>query len=72
MFLGSGPRQENFEMHAGEKIALRALADEGKLDDAKLTAANVQSVMRLPNKVVHLIVGAEAKQYAAALEEQLK
>jgi PTS system N-acetylglucosamine-specific IIC component len=47
------------------------LADEGKLDEAKLLAANVQSVMRLPNKVVHLIVGAEAKQYAAALEEQL-
>lgn len=48
------------------------LADESKLDEAELMAANVQSVMRLPNNVVHLIVGPDAKQYAVALEAQLE
>jgi PTS system N-acetylglucosamine-specific IIC component len=47
------------------------LADEGKLDEAKLLAAQVQAVMRLPNNVVHLIVGADATQAAAALQQQL-
>lgn len=48
------------------------LADETKLDEDALKAASVQAVMRLPDKVVHLLVGPDAERYAGALEEAIK
>ncbi|WP_437954692.1 N-acetylglucosamine-specific PTS transporter subunit IIBC [Sorangium sp. So ce119] len=48
------------------------LADDASVDEAALQAASVKGVMRLPDRVVHLLVGPEAPRYAAALEQKLK
>ncbi|WP_437630276.1 N-acetylglucosamine-specific PTS transporter subunit IIBC [Sorangium sp. So ce854] len=48
------------------------LADDAPVDDAALEAASVRGVMRLPHRVVHLLVGPEAPRYAAALAQKLK
>ncbi|MGK3992423.1 N-acetylglucosamine-specific PTS transporter subunit IIBC [Sorangium sp. So ce1024] len=48
------------------------LADDAPVDDAALEAASVRGVMRLPHRVVHLLVGPEAPRYAAALTQKLK
>ncbi|WP_437730469.1 N-acetylglucosamine-specific PTS transporter subunit IIBC [Sorangium sp. So ce1335] len=48
------------------------LADDAAVDEAALEAASVRGVMRLPHRVVHLLVGPEAPRYAAALEQKLK
>ncbi|WP_437614384.1 N-acetylglucosamine-specific PTS transporter subunit IIBC [Sorangium sp. So ce834] len=48
------------------------LADADPIDEAALEAADVKGVMRLPDRVVHLLVGPEAPRYAAALAQKLK
>ncbi|WP_438014128.1 N-acetylglucosamine-specific PTS transporter subunit IIBC [Sorangium sp. So ce315] len=48
------------------------LADDAPVDEAALQAASVRGVMRLPHRVVHLLVGPEAPRYAAALAQKLK
>ncbi|WP_437675855.1 N-acetylglucosamine-specific PTS transporter subunit IIBC [Sorangium sp. So ce131] len=48
------------------------LADEQPVDEAALEAADVKGVMRLSDRVIHLLVGPEAPQYAAALAQKLK
>lgn len=45
------------------------LVDAAKIDEASLLAAEVSAVMRLPDNVVHLLVGEDAERYAKALEE---
>ncbi|WP_437940969.1 N-acetylglucosamine-specific PTS transporter subunit IIBC [Sorangium sp. So ce341] len=47
------------------------LVDEAAVDEAALTVADVKGVMRLPDRVVHLLVGHEAPRYAAAIEQKL-
>ena len=48
------------------------LADEGKLDEPALVAAGVGAVMRLPDRVVHLLVGPDAPRYADELQGYLE
>ncbi|WP_437490299.1 N-acetylglucosamine-specific PTS transporter subunit IIBC [Sorangium sp. So ce1014] len=48
------------------------LADVDRVDDAALEAADVMGVMRIPDRVVHLLVGPEAPHYAAALARKLE
>ncbi|WP_437562123.1 N-acetylglucosamine-specific PTS transporter subunit IIBC [Sorangium sp. So ce542] len=48
------------------------LADADPIDEAALEAADVKGVMRLSDRVVHLLVGPEAPRYAAALAQKLK
>jgi glucose PTS system EIICB or EIICBA component len=48
-----------------------ALDDEAKLDEPALAAAGVVAVMHLPDKVLHLIVGLNADQYAAEMKGAL-
>ncbi len=45
-----------------------AVGDGAKLDEAALTAAGVQGILRLPDNVLHLIVGLNADQYAAEMK----
>jgi PTS system glucose-specific IIC component len=60
------------QTEAAAETRLRvALSDETKLDDQALTAAGVAAVMRLPDNVLHLIVGLNADQYAAEMKAAL-
>jgi len=45
-----------------------AVADGAKLDEAALAAAGVQGVLRLPDNILHLLVGLNADQYAAEMK----
>ena len=45
--------------------------DEGQVNDAALQTAGVNAIMRLPNRILHLIVGLNADQYAAEIAGQL-
>ena len=47
------------------------VGNEGPVDDAALQAAGVNGIMRLPNRILHLIVGPNADQYAAEMAGQL-
>jgi PTS system glucose-specific IIC component len=44
-----------------------AVADPAALDEPALEAAGVQGVLRLPDNVLHLLVGLNADQYAAEM-----
>ena len=45
--------------------------DQSKVDQASLTKAGVQGIMKLANNTLHLIVGLNASQYASEMESQL-
>lgn len=47
------------------------LGDDTQLNDSELQTAGVYAIMRLPNRVLHLIVGPNADQYAAEMSGQL-
>ncbi len=47
------------------------VADDAAVDEAALTAAGVDGLMRLPDQTLHLIVGLNADQYAEAINQQL-
>jgi N-acetylglucosamine PTS system EIICBA or EIICB component len=47
------------------------LVDESKVDEQRLIDASVRAVMKLPDRVVHLLVGPDAKRYAGALQETI-
>jgi glucose PTS system EIICB or EIICBA component len=42
----------------------------GALDEAALKAAGVDAAMKLPDRVVHLLTGLNADQYAAEMRGQ--
>lgn len=48
------------------------LGDDEALDKAALEAAGVKGVMHLPDRVIHLLVGPEAPQHAAALKRAIE
>ncbi len=57
------------QAEAAAETRLRVtVADGAKLDDAALASAGVQGVLRLPNNVLHLLVGLNADQYAAEMK----
>ncbi|HEX6289596.1 MAG TPA: glucose-specific PTS transporter subunit IIBC [Herpetosiphonaceae bacterium] len=47
------------------------VVDEDLIDEAALRPSGVTGIMKLPNHVVHLLVGLNADQYAAELQAQL-
>jgi PTS system glucose-specific IIC component len=50
---------------------LRIVTTNGALDEAALKAAGVEAIVRLPDRVVHLLTGLNADQYAAEMRGQL-
>lgn len=60
------------ELDAVAETRLRVVVgDEGHIDEPALQTAGMQGLMRLPNHVLHLIVGPNADQYAAEMAGQL-
>lgn len=47
------------------------LGDDARIDEPALQQAGVNALMRLPGKVLHLIVGPNADQYAAEMAGQM-
>ncbi|WP_295392256.1 PTS transporter subunit EIIC [uncultured Thiodictyon sp.] len=57
------------QAEAAAETRLRVTVTDGaKLDEAALQAAGVQGILRLPDNVLHLLVGLNADQYAAELK----
>ena len=50
---------------------LRIVTTNGALDEEALKAAGVAAIVRLPDRVVHLLTGLNADQYAAEMRGQL-
>ncbi|HEY5892654.1 MAG TPA: PTS glucose transporter subunit IIBC [Chthoniobacterales bacterium] len=50
---------------------LRVVTTNGVLDEAALKAAGVEAVVKLPDRVLHLLTGLNADQYAAEMRGQL-
>jgi glucose PTS system EIICB or EIICBA component len=50
---------------------LRIVTTNGALDESALKAAGVEAIVRLPDRVVHLLTGLNADQYAAEMRGQL-
>lgn len=50
---------------------LRIVTTNGALDEAALKTAGVEGIVRLPDRVVHLLTGLNADQYAAEMRGQL-
>jgi PTS system glucose-specific IIC component len=50
---------------------LRIVTTNGALDEAALKAAGVEAIVRLPDRIVHLLTGLNADQYAAEMRGQL-
>ncbi|WP_437602463.1 N-acetylglucosamine-specific PTS transporter subunit IIBC [Sorangium sp. So ce590] len=69
--LGGAANVRSVEGFSSGRVRVE-LADVDTVDDAALEAADVMGVMRLPDQVVHLLVGPEAPQYAAALARKLE
>jgi PTS system glucose-specific IIC component len=47
------------------------VSDAGKVSDTALQTAGVDGIMRLPDRVIHLVVGLNADQYAAEMAGQM-
>jgi PTS system glucose-specific IIC component len=57
------------QAEAAAETRLRVTVTDGaKLDEAALTSAGVQGILRLPDNVLHLLVGLNADQYAAEMK----
>jgi glucose PTS system EIICB or EIICBA component len=60
------------QLDAVAETRLRVVVgDEGRVDEPALQTAGVNGLMRLPNRVLHLIVGPNADQYAAEMAGQM-
>lgn len=69
---GLGGAKNVRQVEAVAETRLRAVLHDGALvDEAALNMSGVDAVMRLPNEIVHLIVGLNADQYAAEMHAQL-
>jgi PTS system glucose-specific IIC component len=69
---GLGGAGNIVELDAVAETRLRVrVADEGRVVAPALETAGVTGLMRLPNRVVHLLVGPNADQYAAEMKGQL-
>jgi PTS system glucose-specific IIC component len=69
---GLGGAKNIQEVETVAETRLRAiLHDDALVDEDGLRTSGVDAVMRLPNGVVHLIVGLNADQYAAEMHAQL-
>ena len=68
--LGGVKNIEKVEVVAETRLRV-VVGDEGQVNDAALQTAGVNAIMRLPNRILHLIVGLNADQYAAEMAGQL-
>ena len=60
------------QLDAVAETRLRVVfGDQGRVDAPALQTAGVNGIMRLPDRVLHLIVGPNADQYAAEMAGQL-
>ena len=60
------------QLDAVAETRLRVVVgDEGRVDAPALETAGAAALMRLPNGVLHLLVGLNADQYAAEMAGQL-
>ncbi len=65
--LGGAENVQQAESAAETRLRV-AVGDGARLDETALTAAGVQGILRLPDNVLHLIVGLNADQYAAEMK----
>jgi len=68
--LGGAKNVRKVEACAETRLRL-LLADEHAVDEAALRSAGVQGIMRFPERVLHLLVGLNADQYAAEMRGQM-
>jgi glucose PTS system EIICB or EIICBA component len=70
--LGLGGAENIQQVEAVAETRLRVvIGNEQRVNEADLKTAGVDGIMRLPNKILHLIVGPNADQYAAEMAGQL-
>jgi len=65
--LGGAANVQQAEAAAETRLRI-TVADAAKLDEGALEAAGVQGILRLPDNVLHLLVGLNADQYAAEIK----
>jgi PTS system glucose-specific IIC component len=68
--LGGANNIQKVEAVAETRLRV-VLSNDKHVNEADLKAAGVDGVMRLPNQILHLIVGPNADQYAAEMGGQL-
>ena len=69
---GLGGANNIHKVEAVAETRLRVVVgNEKSVSEAELETAGVLGVMRLPEKILHLIVGPNADQYAAEMAGQL-
>jgi PTS system glucose-specific IIC component len=69
---GLGGVKNIMKVEAVAETRLRVVVNnEGQVNDAGLQTAGVDGILRLPNHILHLIVGPNADQYAAEMAGQL-
>jgi PTS system glucose-specific IIC component len=69
---GLGGAKNIQQLDAVAETRLRVIvSDDAQVDEDALRASGVEAIMRLPNRVAHLIVGPNADQYAAEIHAQL-
>jgi PTS system glucose-specific IIC component len=70
--LGLGGAKNVQKVEAVAETRLRVVVDDdGKVNDAALRSAGVDAIMHLPHRILHLIVGPNADQYAAEMAGQM-
>jgi PTS system glucose-specific IIC component len=65
--LGGAGNVQQAEAAAETRLRV-TVADQAQLDEPGLKAAGVEGVLRLPENVLHLLVGLNADQYAAEMK----
>ncbi|WP_295399682.1 PTS transporter subunit EIIB [uncultured Thiocystis sp.] len=65
--LGGRENVQVAEACAETRVRVR-VSDGASLDETALAAAGVQGILRLPDNVLHLLVGLNADQYAAEMK----
>ncbi|HEX2517282.1 MAG TPA: glucose PTS transporter subunit EIIB, partial [Chloroflexota bacterium] len=69
---GLGGAKNVEEVAAVAETRLRVVVvDDTQVDEDALRTSGVDGIMRLPDRIVHLIVGQNADQYAAEVQAQL-
>jgi PTS system glucose-specific IIC component len=60
------------KIEAVAETRLRVVVDDDReVNETQLQEAGVDAIMRLPNRILHLIVGPNADQYAAEVAAQV-
>ena len=68
--LGGATNIERVEAVAATRLRV-VVGNDAQVSDDGLRAAGVNAVMRLPNHVIHLVVGPNAERYALEVAAQL-